>query len=100
MEEKKELAGKEKYKAKDDHKEEETKEKMFSRGLKSGPSGSIQNNSDTNKPKDPEVDTDEGDLVDDKFAEGLGYSKGDLEKAKEYRENILVRDYNNKEFAV
>lgn len=47
---------------------------------------------------DPEIDTDEGDLVKDEFIEGLGYVKGDIKLAWEFRENILVRDDNNRLF--
>ena len=80
--------------------ENKDKDKVTKRNLASGETTSIQNNSDTNKPKDPEVDTDEGDLVNDEFAVSLGYYKGDFEKAKEFREDTLVRDVNNKKFMV
>ncbi|CAI2383860.1 unnamed protein product [Moneuplotes crassus] len=75
--------------------EEETKEKdpaADSNSIRE----SNQNESDTNKPRDPEVDTDEGDMVKDEFVVSLGYYKGDYEKSLEYRENILVRDVDNK----
>lgn len=47
------------------------------------------------KKKDPEVDTDEGNLVDDEFAESLGYYKADYEKAKQHRKETMIRDEND-----
>ena len=43
-----------------------------------------------------EVNTDEGDLVDDKYTDSLGYTKADFNKAKQFREDQLVRDVGNK----
>lgn len=56
--------------------------------------------SNTSKPRDPEVDTDEGDLVKDEYIESLGYYKGDFKEAKQYREDVLVRDTDNKYYNI
>ena len=50
--------------------------------------------------KDFEVDTDEGDLVDDKFANSLGYYKAEYDAAVKFREDSLVRDEGNKYFSL
>ena len=49
---------------------------------------------------DVEVDTDEGDLVDDKFANSLGYYKAEYKVAVQFREDSLVRDEGNKYFSL
>ena len=56
--------------------------------------------SDTSKPKDPEVDTDEGDMVKDEYVNNLKYYKGSMEEAKQYREDSLVRDVDNKYYNI
>ena len=45
-----------------------------------------------------EKDSDVGDLVDDEFAENLGYTKADYDKGWEHRKQTMLSDENDKPY--
>ena len=47
-----------------------------------------------------EINTDQGDVVDDKYTNSLGYTKAEYEKSKKFRMDQLVRDDDNKLFSL